>query len=167
MATRTPTTSGMNTRMHLPGLEAAREILGLTFDEVAWAVQVDSSSLYRWRMGDTIPTNAALERLRRLEDLAVQVGEALDRDQIPAWLDAPASIFEGKSALEMIQEGRTETVLGALLSHRHALRTLEAVQQGRSGFNDLMARNDLSLQTKAALALLDQPIEDLVQEMRT
>jgi transcriptional regulator with XRE-family HTH domain len=157
----------MSTNTDLPGIDEAREVLGLSLEEIARAVQTNPSTLYRWREGETTPNQVSLERLRRLEELAGEIDRALQREQIGYWLDTPASVFGGRSPREMICEGRAETVLGALLSHRHLLRSLEASERGQTGFAELMARGDLSLSARAALALLDQRIEDLVQGMQT
>jgi transcriptional regulator with XRE-family HTH domain len=157
----------MPTKTHLPGIDAARDVLGLSLEEIARAVQTNPSTLYRWREGETTPNQASLDRLRRLEELAGEIEQALEPEQVAYWLDTPAAVFGGRSPREMIYKGRVETVLGALLSHSHLLRALEAAERGKTGFADLMARDDLSLSAKAALALLDQQIEDLVQGMQT
>jgi transcriptional regulator with XRE-family HTH domain len=157
----------MPTETHLPGIDAAREVLGLSLEEIARAVQTNPSTLYRWREGDTTPNQASLDRLRRLEELAREIEQALAPEQTAYWLDTPASVFGGRSPREMIRDGRTETVLGALLSHGHVLRVLEAAERGEAGFAELMARNDLSLSARAALALLDQQVEGLVRGMQT
>jgi uncharacterized protein YgbK (DUF1537 family) len=67
----------------------------------------------------------------------------------------------------MISEGRSETVLGALMSLSHLMQTLETAEQGHSGFAELLDRGDLPVSTKAALALIDQQVEDLVADMQT
>jgi transcriptional regulator with XRE-family HTH domain len=157
----------MPTTTDLPGIEAAREVLGLSLEEIARAVQTNPSTLYRWREGESTPNRSSQDRLKRLDELATEIDRALDPEQISYWLDAPASIFEGRSPREMVLEGRVETVLGALLSHGHVLRALEAAERGQTGFADLMARDDLSLATKGALALLDRQLEDLVWGMQT
>ena len=156
----------MPTKTHLPGIDAAQEVLGLSLDEIARAVRADPSTLYRWREGGT-PTQAYLDRLMRLQELAEEVERALGHDQIAYWLDASASVFGGRSPREMICEGRSETVLGALLSHNQLLRALDTAERGETGFAHLLARDDLSLSAKAALALLDQRVDDLVAGMQT
>jgi transcriptional regulator with XRE-family HTH domain len=158
---------GMTAKTYEPAIEAAREVLGLSLEEIARAVQTNPSTLYRWREGKFTPNQVSLDRLSRLQELAGEIEKALQPEQIPYWLGAPASVFGGRSPREMIRGGRVETVLGALLSHAHVLRALESAERGETGFAELMSRDDLSLSTKAALALLDQQIEDLVQEMQT
>jgi transcriptional regulator with XRE-family HTH domain len=156
----------MPTKTRLPGIDAAQEVLGLSLDEIARALRVVPSTLYRWREGGA-PNQAYLDRLVRLEELAAELEHALGRDHVASWLDAPAPVFGGRSPREMIRDGRSETVLGALLSHNQLLRTLEKAERGEGGFAHLLARGDLSLSAKAALALLDQRIEALVEGMQT
>lgn len=157
----------MAANTHLSGIDAARETLGLSIEEVARALCTNPSTLYRWREEGTTPNETSLERLRRLEELTEEIQQALEPDQIDFWLDSPAPVFGGRSPRMMIREGRSETVLGALLSHRHLLRTLAEAERGGSGFAELIAREDMPLSARAALALLDQRIEGLVQSMRT
>ncbi|HEX2202651.1 MAG TPA: hypothetical protein VHG91_05120 [Longimicrobium sp.] len=156
----------MATTTHFPGIDAAQEVLGLSLDEIARALQVAPSTLYRWREGGT-PNPASLDRLLRLDELAEEIRQALRPDQVAAWLDAPASLFDGRSPRKMICEGRVETVLGTLMSHNHLLRALDTAERGDGGFARLLARGDLPLSTRAALALLDQQVDDLVQAMQT
>ena|SRR5688572_24540835 len=158
----------MAVETNLPAIDEVRDVLGLTLDELASAVHANPSTLYRWRTGEADPNQASLDRLRLLEELANTLRSSLRRrDRVSFWLDSPTSVFGGRSALDMIREGRAETVLGALLSHAHLLRSLEAAEGGGSGFAELLARQDLSLRTKAALALLDGQVADLVGEMQT
>lgn len=157
----------MSTNTKLPGIDAARDTLGLSLEEVADAVRANPSTLYRWRSGDATPNDASIERLRRLEELSDEVRRSLAPAQTALWLNAAASVFGGRSPREMICQGRAETVLGALLSHRQLFRALRSAEGGRSSFADLMDREDLSLSTKAALALIDRRIEELVAELQT
>lgn len=157
----------MATAANLPGIDTARDVLGLSLEEIADAVNSNPSTLYRWRTGEATPNRASVERLNRLEELSAEIRRSLERSQTAFWLDAPVSIFGGLSPREMIRCGRVETVLGALLSHRHLIRALRTADRGRSGFADLMERDDLPLSTKAALVLVDRQIEDLVAEMQT
>jgi transcriptional regulator with XRE-family HTH domain len=152
---------------NLPGIDTARDVLGLSFEEIADAVNANPSTLYRWRTGEATPNQASMERLNRLEELSAEIRRSLERAQTEFWLDAPVSVFDGLSPREMILCGRAETVLGALLSHRQLFRALRAADQGRTGFSDLLARDDLSLSTKAALALVDRQIDELMVEMQT
>jgi hypothetical protein len=105
----------MKTETTLPGIDAARAVLGLNYEEIAAAVLTDPSTLYRWRQGHT-PTAVYLSRLERLDELVVEIQRTMRPEAIAAWLDRPVPAFDGKTPLELIRSGRSETVLGALLS---------------------------------------------------
>lgn len=57
-----------------------------------------------------------------VDDLRVKrvlrVAEAIsgDRDKAVAWLQEPIATFDGKTALELVAEGRTDDLLGYLAS---------------------------------------------------
>jgi hypothetical protein len=156
----------MATKTGLPGLQAAQEVLGLSLEEIARAIEVNESTLYRRRVSGAL-TGKNVERLRRLEEFAVDVDHALPRGTVAYWLDAPASVFSGKSPREMIREGRIDLVHGALLATMHLIRSLAAVDQGASGFAELLSKEQLPVATKAALVLVDEQIEDMVAAMQT
>jgi hypothetical protein len=105
----------MSTTTRLPGFELAREVLGLDNGEIARAVQADESTLYRWRQGSA-PTAIYMSRLERLDDLAREIQRTMRREAIPAWLDRPIPAVDGRTAREMILAGRSETLLGMLIS---------------------------------------------------
>lgn len=105
----------MNTTTELPGVELARSVLGLDYGEVAQAVQADESTLYRWRQGKA-PTAVYLSRLERLDDLVREIQRTMRPDAIPGWLDRPVSALDGQTPKQMILKGRSETVLGMLIS---------------------------------------------------
>jgi len=153
-------------KIEVPEIERAQDVLGLSLDEIARALEVNPSTLYRTRAGKSL-NSRSLERLRRLDEFAADVRAVLPRAVTPDWLDAPASVFDGKSPRQMIREGRTEMVHGALLAIIYVLRVLEAVDEGRSHLGDLLARKNLPLSTKAAIALVDRQLEDLIDAMQT
>lgn len=105
----------MSTTTTLPGIDLAREVLGLDYGEIARAVQADESTLYRWRQGGS-PTAVYLNRLERLDDLAREVQRTMRREKISEWLARPIPALGGATAKDMILSGRAETVLGMLIS---------------------------------------------------
>jgi hypothetical protein len=105
----------MSTTTTLPGMELAREVLGLDYGEIARAVQADESTRYRWRQGGA-PTAVYLNRLQRLDDLAREIQRTMRRERIPEWLMRPIAALGDATAKEMILAGRAETVLGMLIS---------------------------------------------------
>ncbi len=105
----------MNTTTSLPGIDLARNVLGLNYEEIARAITTDPSTLYRWRQGQ-MPTAVYLSRLERLDELAREIQRTMRPEVIPDWLERPIPAFAGQSPRTMILQGRSETVLGALLS---------------------------------------------------
>lgn len=99
----------------LPGVELARSVLGLDYGEIARAVQADESTLYRWRLGQA-PTAVYLSRLERLDDLVREIQRTMRPEAIPDWLDRPIPALGGETPRSMILTGRSETVLGMLIS---------------------------------------------------
>lgn len=99
----------------LPGIRVARDIFNLTYEEIAYAIQTNPSTLYRWRQGRT-PTAVYLSRLDRLDELAAEIQRTVRKEEIDEWLARPAPAFDGRTPRDMIVAGRSETVLGALLS---------------------------------------------------
>ena len=105
----------MSSTTTLPGIDLAREVLGLDYGEIARAVQADESTLYRWRQGSA-PTAVYLSRLERLDDLAREIQRTMRPEAIAAWLTRPIQAMGGATAKEVIVAGRAETVLGMLIS---------------------------------------------------
>lgn len=105
----------MNTTIDLPGVELARNVLGLDYSEIALAVQADESTLYRWRKGN-IPTAIYLSRLERLNDLVIEIQRTIRPESIEGWLDRSIPGLEGKTPRQMLLMGRSETLLGMLIS---------------------------------------------------
>lgn len=159
----------MNIATKMPEVDAAREVLGLTLDEVAKSLGVNYSTLYRWRAGGT-PNAHLSDRLEQLGELVGEIAQALSREVISEWLETPASAFEGRTPREMVLSGRGETVLGALLFSRHIYSALAEVREAK-GTSPLLPEKgeieDLPLSTLAALAMLDADIASLVGRMQT
>ena len=87
----------MTTTTKLPGIELAREVLGLDYGEIASAVQADESTLYRWRQGGS-PSAVYLNRLERLDDLAREIQRTMRRERIPDWMTRPIPALGNASA---------------------------------------------------------------------
>jgi hypothetical protein len=105
----------MKSEAALPGIDAARSTLGLNFEEIASAILTDPSTLYRWRQGQT-PTATYLSRLERLDELVKEIRRTVQPDAVSDWLNRPIPAFDGKTPRTLILNGRSETVLGALLT---------------------------------------------------
>lgn len=105
----------MSTTAALPGVELARQVLGLDYREIAQAVQADESTLYRWRQGQA-PTAIYLSRLERLEELVREIQRTMRPEAIRDWLDRPVPALEEHTPRSMVLRGRSETVLGFLFA---------------------------------------------------
>ncbi len=150
----------MSTNTKLPGIDAARRVFRLTFDEIATSLRADSATLYRWREGAT-PTATYRDRLERLQELIDEVVRSVGEERALEWLDAPMGALGDRTPREMIVSGRTETVLGALLGFNHLLGMLRSGQRGESTRD-----SDLTLAQRAALAILDDELDELYARMQ-
>lgn len=170
--------ASMATGTSVSGVEEAREVFGLTYEEIATSIRADAATLYRWREGGT-PTLVYRERLERLSELVNSALAHLGREDVQPWLTAPSALFDGRTPKDMILEGRAETVLGALLSREFLVNAL-AKQERRRGKGSMRERANLALwraevdamfdrmQTPqfaaAALKILDEPLRVEVPE---
>lgn len=89
--------------------------MGLDYGEIAQAVHANESTLYRWRHGKA-PTAVYLSRLQRLDDLVREIQRTMRPNAIQGWLDRSIPALDGETPRQMILEGRSETVLGMLIS---------------------------------------------------
>lgn len=157
----------MGTETKLPGVDAARNVLGLSLEEIARSVRVDYSTLYRAREGRS-PNAGFLDRLEQLEELAGEIQRALSQDMVAEWMETPASVFGGRTPREMVLAGRAATVMGALLSYNHLFNTLADAEERKSFFlSEVPGAERLPVATIAALAMLDADIESMVARMQT
>ena len=157
----------MGTETKLPGVDAAREVLGLSLEEIARSVRVDYSTLYRARGGRN-PNAGFLDRLEQLEELSIEVKHALSPSMVPEWMETPASVFGGRTPREMVLAGRTETVLGTLLSYTHLFDTLADAETRKPFFlAEIPGTERPPTATIAALAMLDADIDSMVARMQT
>lgn len=151
----------MSTNTALPGIEAARRILGLTFEEIATSLRADSATLYRWREGAT-PTATYRDRLERLQELIEEVVQSVGQERAQEWLRTPMGALDDRTPYEMIVSGRTETVLGALLGFNHLLDMLRSAERG-----ELKRESAVPLAERAALAILDDELDEMFARMQT
>lgn len=105
----------MSATATLPGIELARSVLSLDYGEIAQAVQADESTLYRWRQGQP-PTAVYLSRLERLDDLVQEIQRTMRPQAVQGWLNRPVPALGDKTPRDMILKGRSETILGMLIS---------------------------------------------------
>ena len=110
---------GTVTRGHLDlrTLERVRDKLQLDWADIAAALSVDQSTVYRWRHGEAAPRPMALSRLAQLEELMelmqrIFAGPDLARE----WLNQarPDALGGHQTPLEVMRTGRIDRVLRVL-----------------------------------------------------
>jgi transcriptional regulator with XRE-family HTH domain len=105
----------MATVAHLPAVDEAHQVLGLTYKQVASALKADESTLQRWRTGISEPSPVFLTRLESLGELVTEIRKTFRKgDGARRWLATEAPAFGGQRPLELLLAGRIERVTSAL-----------------------------------------------------
>jgi uncharacterized protein (DUF2384 family) len=98
----------------LPGIDQARDYLGLTLKQIAQAVKADESTLHRWRSGVT-PSPVFLARLEALDDLVKEMRSTFrDIEVAREWLDRRIPALDDRRPLDLILAGKAEVLTGML-----------------------------------------------------
>jgi transcriptional regulator with XRE-family HTH domain len=98
----------------LPGIDQARDYLGLTLKQIAQAVKADESTLHRWRSGVT-PSPVFLARLEALDDLVKEMRSTFrDIEVAREWLDRRIPALDDLRPLDLILAGKAEVLTGML-----------------------------------------------------
>jgi hypothetical protein len=84
----------MDTPTRLPGIDAARDVLGLGFAEIAAAVLTDPCTLDRWRQG-VKPTPVSIGRLEVLSELVDEVQRTMHGAIISDWIEREVDACDG------------------------------------------------------------------------
>lgn len=95
-------------------IEILREHGGLTGVDVANIAEVSKATVSRWSTGKAAPqprTQLVLSDLRYVVD---RLAEFYTPDQTRTWLYSRNALLSGARAMDLIHEGRTEEVLGAI-----------------------------------------------------
>lgn len=102
-------------------LEWAHDELGLTWDEVAGALDASTRTLQRWREGETAPSRENLRALEELDELRFWLETLFedDPDAATEWMSTRLVDLRGKTPLQALRAGHTET-LNAMLATVHA-----------------------------------------------
>lgn len=102
--------------MNAGPIERARLQLGLTYKDIARALNVDESTLHRWRARAT--DDQALPRTREtglaqlMDQLASRWGENSPR--AAEWLDTPHAACDGEKPRQWLRQGRADYLAGLL-----------------------------------------------------
>lgn len=109
--------------MSVAQIERARTELGLTYAEIAVALNVDESTLHRWRSGRERKRSSAGIRgiggLALLMDAqAVRFGT--DQRSANTWMETPHPACGGDTPRSWLRDGRADYLAGILVGERHA-----------------------------------------------
>jgi hypothetical protein len=146
----------MGTGTSLPGVAEARQVFGLTYEEIATSIRADNATLCRWREGAS-PSPVHYDRLVCLADLVASAVAHVGGEHVDTWLTSRLAVFGGRSPKDMILAGRAETVLGVLLSREFLVKALAQQRQGP-------ARGSM---TEAEIALWRADVDGMFDRMQT
>ena len=95
-------------------IEDLRDRGGLKGVDVANITRVSKATVTRWSAGTHAPqpkTQLVLSDLRYVVD---RLAEFYARDEIRMWLNSRNDLLDGRRAIDLIHDGRTDTVLEAV-----------------------------------------------------
>lgn len=95
-------------------LDSIKNRSGISAREVAQLLATTPQTVSRWQTGRTSPQPGSLDRLLKLDWIADQLGSVYEPDEARLWLFSPHTELDGRSAAELIAEGRTEEVLAII-----------------------------------------------------
>lgn len=99
-----------------------RSDLDLSRERMARLVDVSSKTIERWEERESLPASARvrvqLSRLAELRDLGLTV---YTPEGFKRFLRTPLPIFNGRTALHMVEQGETEQVITALAADYEGL----------------------------------------------
>lgn len=94
-----------------------REVLGLSQERLSSLLKVSSKTVNRWENDNKLPKNSEvlrrLAKLKEIRDLGLMV---YTPEGLKEFLSTPLPIFAGRCALDFLQLGDYEPVIGALAS---------------------------------------------------
>lgn len=96
-------------------LDALREGMGLSEEELAGALRTSHRTLERWRAGTADPQQLARQRLAELLHLQQRVRETFEgRDAVRRWFRSESRYLGGMTPAEAVRVGRLDRVEAAL-----------------------------------------------------
>jgi transcriptional regulator with XRE-family HTH domain len=146
----------MATNTSPPGVDEAREVLGLTLEEVAAAIKADYATLYRWREGGT-PSPVYRDRLEQLAKLVSLLVQQVGQAEASSWIGVPMAVLDGRTPRDLILAGRAETLLGTLLSRQYLAHALARAPEAAG----------TRLRDRAATVLWEAEIDAMYEGMQT
>jgi DNA-binding XRE family transcriptional regulator len=110
--------------LHSPQLGELRHDLSLSRERMARLASVSSKTIERWEERAALPetvsaqTRILFSQLQEMRDLGLTVYSA---EGFRAFLRAPLPEFDGRTALQMIEQGLVENVIAALAADYEGL----------------------------------------------
>ena len=95
-------------------LDDIRQFGGLSGTDVANLADVSKATVSRWTTGKAAPQPSTQLVLSDLRYIVEKLSEFYTPDESRIWLYSRNELLDGKSALDLIHEGRTEDVLEAI-----------------------------------------------------
>lgn len=84
---------------------------GLTASEIGGVTGVSERSVQNWAAGKAKPEGASRDRLLELKYVIEGLADVFEDEGIEIWLHSRQRRFEGRTPLELLQEGRFDDVL--------------------------------------------------------
>jgi hypothetical protein len=103
-------------------LTSIRSELGLSRERMARLLDVSAKTIERWeRRGDAPSATADRQRLLQIREI-LDLGRIVYTDEgLHLFLTTPMPVFDGATALQMIERGEGERVYGALATDYEGL----------------------------------------------
>ena len=109
---------------HLPAVDDAHKLLGLTYKQVAAMLRADESTLQRWRTGTRDPSPVFVGRMESLDELLREIRATFRRpNAAKRWLDTRVPAFGDQRPLDLLLSGRIERVTAALQALNSGMTT--------------------------------------------
>jgi transcriptional regulator with XRE-family HTH domain len=96
-------------------VEDAHDALGLTYRQLATAIGADESTLHRWRSGESEPRSIFLSRMDALHEFHQELSDLVPPASAREWLRTPVPALEGRRPVDLLEEGRIETLTRLLM----------------------------------------------------
>jgi len=99
-----------------------REVLSLSRERMGRLVDVSSKTIERWEVRQSGPADRALsERLAKIEEIIDLGHKVYTPEGFRRFLTTPLAEFDGRTALQLMEGGKTDRVLSALAADYEGL----------------------------------------------
>ncbi len=95
-------------------IESLRDHGGFKSVDVANITKVSKATVSRWSAGTHSPHSKTQLVLSDLRYIVQKLAEFYEPDEIRVWLNSRNDLLDGRRAIDLIHDGRTEVVLEAI-----------------------------------------------------